>query len=340
MAVYLAAAASFHNFPQTKPLMNSYTNTTTIPEQTITWLMEGDAAIRWQTMRDLLNEPPAVWEAERQRTVESGWGARLLARQDPDGRWGGGLYSPKWISTTYTLLTLCDIGIPPTWSAARQGAQLLLDGMLGAQNDELFQHKLAACDRCIVGMLLRIGVYFGIDDERIEALVDNLRQEIMPDGGWNCRRGRRPKPHHSSFHTTLNVLEGLREYIDSGQGQQHDPMLAAEQTALELLLQHKLFRSDKTNEIINPKFTYFSFPHRWYYDVLRGLSYFARANAPHDPRLHDALDLLHQRQRPDGLWPVQNSYSGRVFFTMEKTGGPSRWNSLRALRVIRWWDSQ
>lgn len=303
----------------------------------IEWLMAGDAAIRWQTMRDLLDLPQQAWESERQQTVTSGWGARLLAEQEANGRWGGGFYSPKWISSTYTLLTLIDIGVPPTHERARWGAELVLKEILGDPGNERFQQKLAECDRCIVGMMLRIGVYFGVDDPRNEAIVENLLAERMPDAAWNCRRHRRPKPHHGSFHTTFNVLEGLREYLEAGSGKQRKAALAAEQAALEFMLQHKLFRSDKTNEVINDKFTQFSYPYRWYYDVLRGLSYFARSNAPHDPRLQEAIALLLKRQRRDGFWPVQNRHPGREFFQMEKTGGPSRWNTLRALRVLRWW---
>jgi hypothetical protein len=318
--------------------MNTKIEPNSTDEQIISWLMEGDPAIRWQTMRDLAAAPPSAWEAERQRTLETGWGAQFLAQQGDDGRWGNGIYSPKWTSTTYTLLMLCDIGIPPTHAAAQRGAQLVLKELLGAKGDANFQKNLVTCDRCIVGMILRLGVYFGIDDERIEAIVANLLQEQMPDGGWNCRRHRKPKPHHSSFHTTFNVLDGLREYVEWGNGPQNGAVLAAEQNALEFVLQHKLFRSDKTDEIINPKFTYFSFPHYWHYDVLRGLSYFARARVPRDPRLQEAMVLLDEKQRQDGFWPVQNQYSGRVFFRLEKAGGPSRWNTLRALRVRQWWE--
>lgn len=321
-------------------IMNTLKSKLTIPEATIGWLMDGDAAIRWQTMRDLLDKPRTEWEAERQRTVESGWGARFLAEQEENGRWGGGFYSPKWISSTYTLLTLIDIGIPPGNEAAQRGTRLLLQEMLGAACDDQFLQKVANLDRCIVGMMLRIGVYFGIADARIEAIVENLLAERMPDGAWNCRRHRRPKPHHSSFHTTFNVLEGFREYLASGIAQQKEAVLAAEQQALAFMLAHKLFRSDKTNKVINYKFTQFSNPHRWYYDVLRGLSYFARINAPRAPRLQDAMDLLHKRQRKDGFWPVQNRHRGKEFFLMEKTGGPSRWNTLRALRVLRWWEAK
>lgn len=322
-------------------------------DEIIAWLMEGDAAIRWQTLRDLLGAPEPDWKAERQRTLQEGWGAQLLARQDASGRWGakslvrqnadgywgGGIYLPKWTSTTYTLLTLCSIGIPPDYAPARVGAELVVGALLGETCNAAFYKNLAACDRCVVGMMLRFGVYFGIDAEPIEAMADNLLNEMMPDGGWNCRRARRPKPEHSSFHTTLNVLEGLREYIEAGGGKQHAAALAAEQSALEMMLQHRLFKSHHTGEVIDPKFILLSFPPRWHYDVLRGLAYFARAAAPRDSRLQDAIDLLNARRRKDGTWPVQHKHPGKVFFDMEKTGGPSRWNTLRALQALHWWEN-
>jgi hypothetical protein len=311
-------------------------------DTTIEWLMQGDPAIRWQTMSDLLDAPAEQWQTEQARTLQEGWGAQLLSRQDADGRWGGGLYSPKWTSTTYTLLMLRSIGIPRDCQAAQQGAHLVMNGMLGERCDQEFRKKLAMCDRCIVGMILSLAVYFKINDGRVDAMIENLLAEMMPDGAWNCRKHSRPRPKHSSFHTTLNVLDGVRDTLTwygelSGDKYQSD-LMAAEQSALELLLQHKLFRSDKTGEIINEKFTRFAYPHYWHYDVLRGLSYLARANAPRDPRAQEAIDLLYQRRRKDGLWPVQNRYTGRVFFHMEKIGAPSRWNTLRALRVLRWWD--
>lgn len=304
----------------------------------IAWLLEGDPAIRWQVQRDLLGKPRRVWQAERARTATAGWGADLLARQDADGGWGGGDYSPKWTSTTYTLLTLCDIGLPGSNAAARRGAAHAVDALLGGRVDPAFERRLADLDRCIAGMMLRIGVTYGIDAARIEAIAANLLAERMPDAGWNCRRHRRPLPHHSSFHTTLNALDGLRDYIDCG-GARAKEAKAAEAGALELLAQHRLFRSDHTGNIIRPEFTRFAFPPRWHYDAFRALDYFARAGAPPDPRLGEAVELLRAKRRADGRWRIEYKYSGRVFFDMEKGGAPSRWNTLRALRILRWWGA-
>jgi hypothetical protein len=310
----------------------------TASDDIIAWLMAGDPAIRWQTMRDLLGAPEQEWQAEQQRTLESGWGARLLALQEPSGGWGGGIYAPKWTSATFTLLTLRSIGVPRDCQAAKRGAQLVVQELLGATRDAKFDQKLAVCDRCIVGMVLQLAVYFKIDDARVEAIVDNLLSEMMPDGAWNCRRDRRPKPHHSSLHTTFNVLEGLRMYVELRDGARCDDVLAAEQSAREFTLQHRFYKSDKTGQVINPRFTKLSLPYRWQYNVLRALDYFARAGAPKDERAQDAIELLREQRHDDGRWPEQQKYSGKVFFEMEPIGKPSRWNTLRALRVLRWWD--
>jgi hypothetical protein len=259
--------------------------------------------------------------------------------QAPDGSWGGGIYSPKWISTTYTLLSLIGIGIPGDHPAAQKAAALTLDKMLGLRRDETFMHRLAELDRCIVGMDLGIASYFGLRDERVEAMVANLLIERMPDGAWNCRRMRRPRPHHSSFHTTFNVLEGLRLWLETTpEHPLRDEVVEAEREALRFALQHRLFKSDKTGEVIHHNFTMLSYPYRWYYNVLRGLEYFARVDWPYDERLEEAMELLRRRRGADGRWPVQHKYPGKSFFEMEKVGGPSRWNTLRALRVLKWWE--
>jgi hypothetical protein len=291
-------------------------------------------------MRDLLDAPVEAWQAEQAQSAHTGWGAQLLAHQPADGRWGGGLYPPKWISTTFTLLLLRDLGLPRQHEAAQRGAALVVDGLLGPHCDDTFHRNLAECDRCIVGMILSLAIYFGIDDGRVDAMIENVLDEMMPDGAWNCRKGRRPKPHHSSFHTTLNVLDGVREAIELGTSRYQHDLLRAEASAIELLLQHKLFRSDRSGAIIHPKFTLLTYPHYWHYDALRGLCYLARAQTPCDPRTQDALDLLHAKRLPNGAWPVEYRYSGATFFHMEVLSKPSRWNTLRALRVLKWWEEK
>ncbi len=309
----------------------------------IAWLMEGDPAIRWQTMRDLLDLPAGEWQAEQQRTLTTGWGADFLARQDPDGRWGQGLYSPKWISTTYTLLSLRGIGIPPGSLAAQSGAAQLIDGLLGKALDDDFRARLARLDRCIVGMLLELCSYFQVVDTRLATVAQNLLDERMPDGAWNCRKGRDRDVCHSSVHTTINVLEGIRDYLDfvdnPASRRQRPALEEAEKSALEFLLQHRLFRSSTTNEVIKPAFAEICYPPRYFYDYLRALDYFARIQFPYDPRLQDGIDLLHLQQRKDGRWPLGKRHSGLDYFTMEKGPGAARWNTLRALRVLKWWKA-
>jgi hypothetical protein len=303
----------------------------------MTWLLEGDPAIRWQVLRDLMDAPATQWKGERLRTLKEGWGRRFLDEQDDCGLWGGGLYSPKWTSTTYTLLTLADIGLPPSCKPAKRAAKLVLDGLFGLRADNALYKRTNEFDQCISGMAVRLASCFGVGGERVRVMVQSLLENRMPDGGWNCRIKRKPRPSHSSFHTTINVLEGLREAAERGICLQSKPILEAEAEAREMLLRHRLFRSHRTGTVIDPRWTLLSYPPRWHYDVLRALDYFARANADRDPRLEESIQFLVSRRRPDGRWPVQHKHKARVYFDMEKTGEPSRWNTLRAIRVLRWW---
>ena len=298
---------------------------------TIDWLMQGDPAIRWQTMRDILHKPATQWKREQLRVAKEGWGKRLLSLRDPDGKWGGGIYSPKWISTNYTLLLLRDMGLPRDNPAGSAGARLLLGHLTG----EAFKKRLLKLDMCIVGMYLSPITYFNVQDARVQMLAEHALLDQMDDGGWNCKR-RLHQSNHSSLHTTINVLDGLADYA-----QYHGKNAAAAVTepmcrAREFMLQHRLFRSEKTGEVIHAAFTKFSFPPRWHWDVLRGLDHFRRMAAPRDPRLKDAIDLLRSKRRADGRWKLENHYRGKEFFRLEKPGQPSRWNTLRALRILHW----
>jgi hypothetical protein len=306
-------------------------------DKILSWLMDGDPAIRWQVMRDLLDATDAEWHAERRHTQKKGWGAQLLAQQAENGIWGGGLYSPKWISSTYTLLTLVDIGLPPVNNQARRGTQVALDGLYGLKADDALYQRTNTFDQCVSGMLVYLAAYFGIAPDRVRVMVRSLLENRMLDGGWNCHIKRKPRPHHSSFHTTINVLEGLRVVIEQG-GEPSVAAREAEQGAQEMLLRHGLFRSHRTGQIIDERWTLLSFPPRWHYDILRALDHFARSGASRDVRLDESISLLLSRRRADGSWPVQRKHPALVYFDMEKTGGPSRWNTLRALRVLRWWN--
>jgi hypothetical protein len=195
---------------------------------------------------------------------------------------------------------------------------------------------LSRSETCITGFVLALVTELGFRLSSTERLIDYLLHEQMPDGGWNCLRYRGAT--HSSFHTTINVLEGLRGYVESG-GVRADQVTAAESRAREFFLKHHLYRSHRTGEVVHPNFTRFSFPPRWHHDVLRTLDYFRASNAPYDKRLQDPIELLLRKQRKDGRWVLQNRHPGKAFFEMEKVGQPSRWNTLRALRILKWWDS-
>ena len=186
-------------------------------DTTIAWLLQGDPAIRWQTQRDLLDAPASEWQAEQARTLHEGWGARLLAEQEADGRWGGGLYSPKWTSTTFTLLMLRAYGIPRQTPAAQRGAALVLDGMLGERCDDAFRTKLAQLDRCIVGMVLSLAVYFEIDDARVDAIIENVLGEMMPDGAWNCRKHSNRAPNIAPFTPPSTSLMACVTFLNCAQ---------------------------------------------------------------------------------------------------------------------------
>jgi hypothetical protein len=318
--------------------------TATRPNGVVQWLLEGDPSIRWQTLRDLVGAPEGAVERERRKVAREGWGARLLAEQGPDGRWAGGrssdggLYSPKWTSTTYTLLTLRDLGLPPDHPGARRACRVLLDE--GLQRDGGVNYGAAAKGKgqgetCISGMVLSLLSYFGLEDERLDTIARHLLEEQMPDGGWNCRRPRGAT--HGSVHTTLNALEGLRLY-ERHRKQNLPAVRRAQRRGREFLLVHRLFRSHRTGAVIKSAFTLFSFPPRWYYDVLRALDHFQSVDAPRDPRLAEAIDVVCRRRRCDGRWPLQNRHPGRVYFDMERVGAPSRWNTLRGLRVLSWWE--
>lgn len=304
----------------------------------IQWLLDGDPAIRWQALRDLVGAAERTVERERRRVARDGWGARLLARQDPEGRWAGGLYSPKWISTTYTMLMLRDFGLLPSTRQARKACRLLLDGGLqrdGGINYGIWAKWTGRSETCVTGMVLSILSYFEYEDRHLDTIASHLLEQQMPDGGWNCRRSQGAT--HASVHTTISVLEGLRLY-ELHRKRKVRAVRAAQRRGREFLLVHRLFRSHRTGAIIKPVFTRFSFPPRWHYDILRALDYFQAVNAPCDPRLAEAIDIVRRSQRKDGRWSLQHSYKGKTYFALERPGAPSRWNTLRALRVLRWWD--
>ncbi len=306
-----------------------------ISEEVTTWLLDGDPAIRWQVKRDLLALPAAEVAEERARVAAEGWARDLLSRQDPAGTWGGGMYGPKWVSTTYTMLLLRRCGLPQDHPQARRACDLFLEKGFYHDGGINFFPSYDYSETCVTGMILSLLAYFRIADERVHAIAAHLIEQQMADDGWNCNSYLGDT--HSSFHTTISVLEGLREY-EKFAPENLGAVKAAQVRAHEFLLAHRLYKSDKTGEVVKATMTRFSFPPRWWYDVLRALDYFQEVNAFRDERMQDAIDLVHKRRKKDGRWVLQNKHSGRIFFEMEKVREPSRWNTLRALRVLKWWE--
>ncbi len=286
-------------------------------------------------MRDLTDVRRKDWSRERRRICHEGWGKRLLDRQDKTGTWAGGLYSPKWISTTYTMLLLRRLGLCPTHPQARAACRLLLEKGLREDGGICYSPAWECSETCETGLILSVLAYFRYPDERVNRLARHLLDQQMADGGWNCQSYRGAR--HGSFHTTISVLEGLWEY-QRLYPRRFPEIPEARARGREFLLQHRLFRSSTTGEVVKPAMTRFSFPPRWHFDVLRGLDHFQEAGAERDERLQDAIELVNKKRRADGRWPLQNRHPGKTFFEMEKPGRPSRWNTLRALRVLRWWE--
>jgi len=295
----------------------------------IDWLLDSDPAIRWQVMRDLLAEPPDVVARERARVAVEGWGARLLDLQGADGHWGGAAFVPHaWISTKDTLQLLRDLGVDPASERMRKAIRLVRERCTwgpGFKDSPFFEGETEAC---INGRVLAIGAYFGEPSAR---LLDRLLHEQLSDGGWNCLA---PPSTRSSFHSTICVLEGLLEY---GAREPSAAITDARLRAHEYLLERRLFRSRSTGQIIKPEWTLMSFPTRWHYDILWGLDYMRRAGVEPEARMSEAIELVAGKRDALGRWPLENPHPGPVYFEMEGGAGePSRWNTLRALRVMRW----
>lgn len=308
----------------------------------LNWLLDTDPAIRWQVLRDLMHAPEAVYTAERGRITREGWGARLLALQDEDGQWAGGACFPArkfqtvpkepgqpWISTLPTLQLLQNFGIDPHTERMRRTVTLVKENCRWEHAGQPF--FCGEVEPCINGRTVALGVYFGLP---VDDIVARLLEEQLEDGGWNCEVEN--GSFRSSFATTINVLEGLLAHERATGGTAAS--VAARRRGEEYLLERQLFRRKSTGEIVDPAWLQYSFPVRWHYDVLRALEYFRLAGDAPDPRMEEAIHLLRTKQQPNGAWLLENTHPGRVHFTLEEGDGrPSRWNTLRALRVLNWY---
>jgi hypothetical protein len=281
-------------------------------------------------MRDLTHEPADVVAAERSRVASEGWGAHLLALQAPNGQWADSTYSREWTSTAWTLSLLREMGLDPETEPARRAVTLVRANSRWEHDDEPFFS--GEVEPCINGLAVALGAYFGQD---VHAIVDRLLTEQLTDGGWNCEAERGST--RSSFNTTIAVLEGLLEH-ERATGPSAE-VTAARRRAEEYLLERRMFRRLSTGEVVDPEWLSFSFPPRYYYDVLRGLDYLRSAHVEPDERCAEAIDLVEKKRAADGRWPLENLHHGEVHFDMDEgEGKPSRWNTLRAMRVLNWYS--
>ncbi len=298
----------------------------------IRWLLDSDPAIRWQVMRDLMDAAPEVFTAERSRVATEGWGAELLARQNRAGHWDGG---PQWdLTTLWSLVVLRDLGLDPASPQARKMIGRVEKGLAfrPLNNRPYLQGET---EPCINGRILGIGACF---KEPNDALAQQLIAEQLDDGGWNCEA---PKSRRSSFHTTICVLEGLLAYERArAKSAVSKSVLKARRRAEMYLLDRRMFRSLRTGEVIDKRWLRFTYPAHWHYDVLRGLDYLRDAGFKPDTRIEEAIAVVIERRHQNGRWPLNLLHPEWIPLQMETVvGRASRWNTLRALRVLRWYSN-
>jgi len=317
--------------------------------QAIDWLLHADPAIRWQALRDLTDAPADKVAAERARVATEGWGARLLSRRNEQGLWRVGKPDEE-SATLLALLMLRDMGLDPATDIAR-------DVIAKVRQNETFHNQWAPwngrplfegeVEPCINGRIVAAGAYFGVD---VKGIVERLLTEQMADGGWNCEQENGST--RGSFHTTIDVLEGLLQYQQSGSesqsGNESPDVTDALRKGEEYLLERRLLRRLSTGEVIDPSFTQFSFPTGYHYDALRGLEYFRTADVKPDARMDDAIELVRSKRDADGRWALENPHDTHMVQTSvadldfgmdEREGEPSYWNTLRAMRVLNWYQT-
>ncbi len=293
------------------------------------WLLDSDPSIRWQVLRDLTDAAPDAIATERSRVATKGWGAQLLARQAPSGKWGGRRENAGLLITFYTLVVLMDLGLDPGSKEARKMTSRVERLRFKCHDNRRFFE--GETEPCINARILALGTYF---KEPNHVLADRLLAEQLEDGGWNCEA---PRSRVSSFHTTICALEGLLVYEQAGR--KSAAVTQARKRAEKYLLERHLFRSLRTGEIIEKRWLRFAYPTIWHYDVLRALDYLGNAGIKPDERVREAIEVVIARRHQNGRWPMNLLHPEYIPVKMEtEIGGASRWNTLRALRVLRWYS--
>ncbi|MBT8326755.1 MAG: hypothetical protein KJP21_03465 [Bacteroidia bacterium] len=301
-------------------------------QQILKWLLEGDVSIQYQVNRDLLDHEDLSLQ---KRIANEGWGKQFLSKRKKSGHWGDDFYQPKWISTHYTLLDLRNLNLSPTNKVVQETIAMVL--ACGKSKDggiPLGPSTQVHSDVCVNGMFLNYASYFRADEKELNSVVDGILQEKMADGGFNCM-STRSGAVHSSLHSTISVLEGFTTFLKSGYTYRKKEIQLAIKSAEEFILQHQLFLSDHTGEIIRKDFLKTPYPCRWKYDILRALDYFQFAKRKWDSRMEPAIEVLLKKRNKDLTWNVQAKHPGNVHFEMEKAVKPSRWNTLRVLRILK-----
>lgn len=299
----------------------------------ISWLLEGDVSIQYQTTRDLLDKNDLSLQ---KRISNEGVGAKFLACRNENGHWGKSFYQPKWISSHYTLLDLKNLGIHPENELIKRTLALIFETEKGKDGGINPCDSLGHSDVCVNGMVLNYACYFKVKSAHLTSIIDFILSQKMPDGGYNCNSTNH-NTIHSSMHTTLSVLEGFLEYKLNKYTYRIKEIEESTKHAQEFLLQHKLFRSDRTGEIINDNFLKLYNPQRWFYDIMKAMDYFQKAKVKYDDRMSEAIDIILSKRRKDGRWKAAPKHSGLTHFNMEPPREPSRWNTLRALRVMNFY---
>jgi hypothetical protein len=311
-------------------MKNTSTNSSPDRDQLIPWLLEGDVSIQYQVHRDLLDENR---EYLQQQMLTTGWASQILGARRPDGHWGISFYRPKWTSTHYTLLELKNLNIPQENKDIKELLIRILKEERGSDGGVHPVEYGSKSDVCINGMFLNYASYFLAPQEVLKEVVDYILLQQMEDGGFNCRKTRSGAVH-SSLHSTTSVAEGIREYHLQGYTYRLEELLDAETACIRFILLHRLYLSDHTGEIIHPAFLRFAWPCRWKYDILRALDYLRLADISMDDRLKPALKVIAGKRRKDGTWTCVR-HPGDCHLVMESGRQPSRWNTLRALRVYK-----
>lgn len=313
-----------------------YTNTLAVirmdEHQIIEWLLQGDVSIQYQVHRDLLGNDRKDLQ---DRIAHEGWGKQFLSKRKSNGHWGKRFYQPKWISSHYTLLDLRNLSLSPENEKVQETIKMILATCKAEDGGiQLGPSTSVHSDVCVNGMFLNYATYFQTEEQELHPVVDSILNELMPDGGFNCRTTR-SGAIHSSLHTTLSVLEGLREFQKARYTYRMNELQSARKSAEEFVLVHQLFLSDRTGEIIRKDFLNLPYPSRWKYNILRALDYFQYSGCKWDERMNPAIQILLKKRNTDSTWNLQAKHPGKEHFEMEKTGNPSRWNTLRAMRVLK-----